>query len=77
MRYSILATLCLFAAIIRPIFICNFIKDIIQERIPYQSGAFHAIDGLIFVVWLMEVIYEKMLVTFTFRVDECKHRHFH
>lgn len=55
MRYSVLATLCLFAAIIRPVFVYRFVKDIIRGEVPYRSGVCLSIDGLVFVLWLMEV----------------------
>lgn len=55
MRYSILSTLCLIAAILRPIFIHRFIKDVIQGEGPYRSGVYLSIDGFVFILWLMEV----------------------
>ncbi len=55
MRYSVLSGLCLFAAMIRPVFVYRFVKDIICGEVPYRSGTFLSIDGLIFVLWFMEV----------------------
>jgi len=55
MKYSALLTLCLLASIIRPIIFYNFVKCIIHEKSPYQSGVLLSIDGLLFMLLLVEV----------------------